>query len=187
MARIKIVTLVSVIALVFAAAQMAGADVGAGQQGDRPAGDPRTLVAASGSVLQKVKVVTSDGSQNFNTTTPTPITGATATMKVKAGMTALLDIRFSGESDCYDGVVGDWCTVTILVDGTEAYPQGGSEYAIDGTMGNSGDYWEGNISERYVKVGSGNHTVSVVAYVGGTLPTYRIDDWTLVVDQIKST
>ena len=188
MTRIKIVSLLSACALVFAFAQMAGADTGAVQPGDPTVGDPHGIATSSavGTSVQKVKVVSSTDSQTFTGPTVATVAGATTTVKVKSGMVSLLDIRFSGESDCYDGAVGNYCTAEIRVDGAEANPMSGGDYAIDASMGGAGDYWEGNISERWVKVTAGTHIITVVAYTSGAA-SWRIDDWTLAVDQIKST
>jgi len=161
--------------------QAASASGPSAQDQSSPDRAPVTL-RAMGKAVQKVRVVSSVDTQTFATSIPTLLVGANTTIKVTAGARAFLDMRFAAESECYNGVAGNWCVVEIRVDGTQANPASGDDFAFDSSDGTLGDYWESHAMEAWTKVGPGTHTVEVFVYRVGTA-SFRLDDWTLTVDQ----
>lgn len=135
--------------------------------------DTNTATAAGG--ISKVTVATSDfNDTSASTTTLTPLPGMVAKISVPAGKRALLMARFTAETSCSGGgTTGNWCIAEILVDGVEAHPGDGSDYAMDSTNNgaNSEENWQGHALDRSIVVGPGTHTVTVLGAVtdfGGT-------------------
>src|SRR5207247_5200835 len=113
--------------------------------------------------------------------------GATASITVPANTTATILARFTAESVCFETSPPNknWCSVRILVDGSEAQPAVGSDFAFDSTNnGTETDTsWESHSMERYaLGVGSGAHTVTVQRSVHSATTTLQLDDWTLAVE-----
>ena len=108
-------------------------------------------------------------------------------MSVPSGQQALLLLRFSGESSCDGGSWGDYCSLRILVDGTEALPAEGLNFAFDTDEGVAANYeiWEANSIDRSIVVGSGNHTITVQYAVTTGTTDFRLDDWSLTVERSK--
>lgn len=103
--------------------------------------------------------------------------GARLTMRGKG----LLLIRFTAESSCSGGVADDYCSVEVLVDGVQAKPNSGFDYAF---QTNNGDTWEGNAMDRSIKVGPGLHTIQVeYATTDAGVTDFRLDDWSLTVER----
>jgi len=97
---------------------------------------------------------------------------------IPGGQTGVIEVRFSGESFCHGGGAGNWCTIQLLVDGAQARPASGNDYAFD-SVGDDNDFWEGNSVERVsVPLGSGSHFVEVYARVTNAAVTFCVDDWT---------
>ena len=75
----------------------------------------------------------------------------------------------------------------ILVDGNEAAPASGNDFAFDSTDNNTetANSWESHTVERSVAgVGAGSHTVTVQALVSAGV-TLRLDDWSLSILALK--
>jgi hypothetical protein len=93
-------------------------------------------------------------------------------------------VRFSAESACFGSSSG-WCSVRILVDGLEAAPAAGADFAFDSNDGGSegSTSWESHSVDRSAgPFGAGFHTVKVqwkTAGCSATCPTFRLDDWSL--------
>ncbi len=92
-------------------------------------------------------------------------------------------VRFSGESDC-NAVT--WCSLQINVNGVQASPKSGIDFAFDSPGGNA---WTSNSVERISDVISGTGSprqvlvdVLTAAVSGGT---WRLDDWTVVAQVFK--
>jgi hypothetical protein len=118
--------------------------------------------------------------------------GATTTIAVPAGTTATVDARFTAQSACYtvEVVVAEGsCSVRILVDGVEAQPAAGLDFvfdtAIDGIP--SPTDWEAKAIERVLPgVGPGSHTVKVQMAARQDPVHVELDDWSLVVEALKT-
>jgi len=118
------------------------------------------------------------------------VPGATTSVTVPAGATANIVATFTGESACYGGgAVNGYCSVRILVDGSEATPVVGTDFAFDSTNGGTETFssWESHSVTRIAtNVPAGSHTVTVQdAQIDGAGVTWRIDDWTLVATAVK--
>lgn len=97
-----------------------------------------------------------------------------SSMVINTPRPAVLVVDFAAESYC---VGGSYCSVRILVDGAEAAPAVGYDFAFDTT---STDQWESNAMTRIIPVTRGAHTVEVQYAAGAGGGSFRLDDWTLV-------
>ncbi|GAA1746254.1 hypothetical protein [Luedemannella helvata] len=111
-------------------------------------------------------------------------TGATyaqlGSLSITAGAGSSILVTFSAESACY-GATG-WCTARVLVDGAEAIPAVGTDFAFDSTDINreTAESWESHSMQRVATARStGTHTVVLQVAQIGTMVTARYDDWTL--------
>ena len=106
------------------------------------------------------------------------------TVTVPAGHTAIIVATWSGESRCRGGAtVGEWCTLRLVLDGVgEHTDEEDGDFSVD----------DNNISatslpsavalvETFDEVGPGTYEVSMQWIVNGT-PSFRLDDWTFVVE-----
>jgi hypothetical protein len=89
-----------------------------------------------------------------------PIPGMSVTFTVRHR--AHLLMHFTDEAGCASKTAGQWCDVEILVDGKEAPPGAGTDYAIDTSDGSGGFKWIGAALNRNKIVAPGTHTVTVV-------------------------
>lgn len=135
----------------------------------------------------KTIVVTETNAQSTNSTSYVNLPGASATITVPAGKIHLVNVRFSAESYCFGSTsdAGNWCSVRILVDGTEMLPNSGFDFAFNAN-GNADDFWEGHAMERTLVVGAGTHTVTVQWANTSSNLTFRLDDWTMLVTQYNN-
>ena len=97
----------------------------------------------------------------------------------------LLLVRFSAESACSGGAGAQYCPVRVIVDGMEALPAAGLDFAFDGTDSGTetASSWESHAMERTITVGPGAHTVQVQWAVTSAATTFRLDDWLLAVEK----
>jgi hypothetical protein len=177
----KMIVVASLIGLVVGASAMAFAGSAARTQSvDRAAPRLNTLVKAQG--ISAVAVATSDVNDvSTSTTTPTLLPGMSAKVRVPAGRRALLMVRFSAETACYGGGTSpNWCVVEVLVDGIEASPGDGADFALDSTDNGTetSASWESHSTDRSILVGEGPHTVEVVGYVTDFSTTGSQTFWT---------
>lgn len=130
---------------------------------------PATNIVSTGKAVTRVVAATSDvNDTSASTTTLTQLPGMRVKITVPAGQRALLDARFSAETSCSGGGTDqNWCIAEILVDGVEAHPGDGSDFAIDSTNqgANTVANWQGHAMERLITVGAGTHIVTVVGSV----------------------
>ena len=126
----------------------------------------------SGTSVTRVSVLTQDTAAVYSQAAWTTV-GATS---VYATTSQFILARFTAETACYGSTSG-WCSVRILIDGVEAEPVVGTDFAFDDAGSSTG--WESHSVERTRTVAaSGSHSVTVQAAVIGTLNN-RLDDWTL--------
>ena len=82
------------------------------------------------------------------------------------------------------------CSVRIMVNGTQANPASGIDFAFDSTDGGAetNQSWEAHAMERFTGcLAPGNYTVRAQwasRQVGGQIPTFRLDDLSLVTEQV---
>ncbi len=130
----------------------------------------------SGSSVSHTTVRTQNAASSFTGTSFVTL----GSSSVFAGAGSFILATFSAESACSGG--SGWCSVRILIDGTEAEPVAGTDFAFDSTDANreTGASWESHSMQRTRTVSAtGTHSVVVqVAQVGAGI-TARYDDWTL--------
>lgn len=157
-------TVIAATALVTAGTQYAVAS-----SGDDAGTEAQTTVSAALGA-QRVVVVREDAASTSSSTSFATL--ASAPVTIPAGQRGLLVARFSAESLC-SGSTG-WCSVRILVDGTEMVPQSGTDFAFD----SPGDTWESHAVERvWSGTAAGTHTVTVQQAVVAGATSLRLDDW----------
>lgn len=136
----------------------------------------------SAGAIERVKVKSSDSAVSTASTSYVNLPGASVDMPVPGGESAVLLIRFSGESRCTAQL---WCTVRVLVDGVEAQPAAGTDFAFESNDSSGGDVYESHSMDRTAAVGAGNHTVQVQYARQGTSGTFFLDDYSLTVERAK--
>ena len=164
----KVIVIAGLIGLVVGASMVALAGTASRTQTvDRSA--PRTNTVQKALGVSAVVVATSDlNDTSTSTTNATVLPGMSAHVRVPAGRRALLMVRFSAETACYGGGTrSNWCIVEVLVDGVEAAPGDGADFALDSTDSGTEGFgsWESHSTDRSIVVGEGSHTVEVVGYV----------------------
>jgi hypothetical protein len=150
-------------------------------------GDMAIFVEKTAQLAPTLSIRTEDSPQTITGSTFVDVTGASVLINVPPKNTATLLITFSAESVCYGGGVGEgqYCSIQILVDQTEAFPEVDDDFAFDsdddGTEGSSS--WEAHSMQRTLTVGPGDHAISVQGSVQGDSATFGLDDWTLSVQR----
>ena len=135
------------------------------------------VTTTSGGAIAAVAVARGTNATTTSSGTYVGLPGARLTMRGRG----LLLIRFTAESECSGGGVDDYCSVEVLVDGVQAKPNSGLDYAF---QTNNGGTWEGNAMDRSIKVGPGLHTIQVeYATTNGGSTDFRLDDWSLTVER----
>ena len=137
--------------------------------------------------------------RNFSQTNALAFVNFVSTsIPVPAGMTVLLSARFAAESNCSEAApaaVNNWCSVRILIGGLEAEPVVGNDFAFDSTNGGADvNAWESHSMDRhrcYRNSTTATQQVPVVVQWGvanadPTPPVFRIDDWSLVIQESQN-
>jgi hypothetical protein len=131
-----------------------------------------TFTGTAGTSVSRVSTLTQSDAATYTNTWFTSF----GLLNIYARDGQMIDVTFTAESACA-GSVGGWCSVRVLVDGDEASPVVGTDFAFDNA---EGPYtWESHSVERVAVADyTGNHRVTVqTAQVGGA--SERLDDWTL--------
>jgi len=146
--------------------------------------------SANGKAVKNVRVVRETSATTYTDDASwVNVPNASTVVTVPANKQSMIIARFSAESDCYDGPVGDWCSVRILIGGVEGAPASGTDFAFDSVDGQDcadGDgCWESHSMDRsrFGPLGPGNYTVQVQVQIEGAA-TLRLDDWSLTVERI---
>jgi hypothetical protein len=155
----RITIIVGVVAAIIVATT---ASVAAGSHLQQGGSGPGTHQSISAATPTAVRVVTSTA--DFTTTSNTLVLIPSMTIKFTVGHTARLLMHFTDEAGCLSTTSGHWCTVEILVDGIEAAPAAGSDYAIDTSDGSGAYRWIGGALNRAIAVLAGTHTVTVEGF-----------------------
>lgn len=169
-----------------------------GPQGPQGAAGPAGAsgVASAGYVAE-VKTATSTSPTDVSNVSYSNLSSATATVTVPSGETGRVIAYFSAEDACF-GVPtnNERCLVRITVDGTEMDP-----------AANTDSFWDNNghastagpdpvknqndsVQSRAIVRSSGTlnpgaHVVVVQAATTSASLTFRVDDWSLVVQRVK--
>ena len=97
-------------------------------------------------------------------------------------------VKITYDAECVvTGTRGKWASVRILVDGNEANPPSGIEFALCSAVDAAGQTWDAAARQSIFKVPTtGNHAVTVLGRLNvGFNPgggTWRLDDSSLVVE-----
>lgn len=127
----------------------------------------------SGTSVTRVTVLTQDTAATYSSTGWTTV----ASSSVFAGANSIVLARFTAESACY-GTAGWWCSIRILIDGVQADPAVGTDFAFDFVQ--TASSWESHSVERVRTVTfTGTHSVVVQAAQPVAGITNRLDDYTL--------
>ncbi len=179
----RTLTIVGSLPLVIA---VAGSTALAGIGQDESA-SPAAPITFTGGTINQVLVVTENVAQTTTSTAFAGIPGATTTVTVPAGQTALIVARFTAESACSGGTGSNWCSVRILIGGVEASPVTGLDFAFDSTDASTetSASWESHSMERVRRVGAGTYPVTAQWATTSGSTTFRLDDWTLTVERAQ--
>jgi len=182
----RIISILAVATALFFAAQAAFADEPDAQG---PQGQDLIVARNGRGIVQVRKISNTVAQARADTTYGTLIS---TVVNVPVGGASFFDMRFSAESACYAGGTDtDWCTVRILVNGVEANPVVGTDFAFDSTDGGreTSGSWESHAMERYTNcLQPGNYSVIVQwasVNLAGAIPTFRLDDWTLAIERVQ--
>lgn len=113
--------------------------------------------------------------------------GAAVSVIVPPGETGTVLARFTAETYCAaSGSAANYCSIQVLVDGDEADPAAGSDFAFD-SHGNFAD--SGAIQREKSGLDPGTYEVKVQwtgvpSPPGGGTSTFKLDDWHLTVERI---
>ena len=180
--RFATVALTVLLAALVTTTVILGQEITGPQQAAPGPAAPVTTTAGS---INHVNVVTETNAQSTSSTAFVNLPGATATIGVPSGETAVLLARFSAESQCDGGAAGNWCSVRILIDGVEANPASGLDFAFDSVEAGGSGLWTGSSMDRSRLVGGGVRTVVVQWAVTNAATVFRLDDWSLTVERAQ--
>lgn len=140
---------------------------------------------SGGKAITRVLVVRETTATTSNSTSFVAVPGATTTVFVPSGESALILARFSAESACSGGT--GYCSVRILINGAEMDPVAGLDFAFDSTDGGreTAASWESHSMDRSRVVGPGTYTIVVQRATTSSATTLRLDDWSLTVERAQ--
>lgn len=138
-------------------------------------------VALRGNVVKKLMVMQQNDFTNVTTAALTSFSSDTIPVPASGNYRVL--VRFSGESACS---AASWCSAVVFVDGIEANPKSGTDFAFDSPGGST---WISPSIDRTSDVIAGTGSVRNVvvdlrlAVVGGG--NWGLDDWSVVAELFK--
>ena len=142
-----------------------------------------------GGPVTKVIVRTSDpptdaGGWETHSTTPSQIPGAVIDFVMPVGKRGFLLMRFSAAEWC-QGPASQHCSVVIRVNGQEAHPRAGGNARFDS---GSTENPESHSIERVLGLFPGGKSVriQVMAETSNTALSFRVFEWTLVVEHMRT-
>jgi hypothetical protein len=94
---------------------------------------PAAVLSHAAGAQESVRVVNDIADHTTTATNWTTLPNASTTVLIPANHWDLFIVRFFGESACFGGVGNQFCKVRILIDGVEANPVVGAEFAFDST------------------------------------------------------
>jgi hypothetical protein len=145
-----------------------------------------TPTSVVGRDLRKAIVVRDTEAQTTQAKPWADLTGASTTVKVPQGTTAIVIARFTAEDHC-EVAAPDICTVRILVGGTEAEPASGTDFAFDTDPACCGYTQAGAMDRSLGPLGPGTYPVQVQWGAGGiNTGTFTLDDWSLTVEVVTA-
>jgi hypothetical protein len=108
--------------------------------------------------------------------------GATSLSFSTTGANRLVKITYNAEC----GVLGTpdaWVSVTILVDGIEANPKNGTDFALCTATSTTDFSWMGAVRQSLITVPAGSHNVQVLVDLLNGATQWWLGDTSLVVEQ----
>jgi hypothetical protein len=148
-------------------------------QGEEPGNPQRHDAPALRANAQiRLMVMTQNDAATVTNTSFANFTADTITVPATGQFRAV--VRFSAESACS---AASWCSARITVDGVEANPKSGGDFAFDSA---GGETWQSLSMDRTSDIISGTGspravTIAVdVAVIGGG--SWRLDDWSVVTE-----
>jgi hypothetical protein len=136
-----------------------------------------TVSATKGA--KRITAVREDAASS--TTSTSFVTLSTASVTIPAG-TGLMVAHFSGEALC--GGSSGWCSVRILIDGTEMVPQSGTDFAF-AAVGNN--FNSSAVERTWQGAAAGAHTFTLQYAVTAGATSFRLDDWVFDVEYWRQT
>jgi hypothetical protein len=138
----------------------------------------------------ETKAVTGTTVVTTSSTTFVDVPGAVTSLAIPTGTKGLIHANFSAESACY-GPDPQNCSVRILINGIEANPASGSDFAFDTNRGgdNPGNQFTGEAHsmERYLTdLPAGAYEVKVQFLSVSGSNTTQLDDWILTVERVTT-
>lgn len=144
------------------------------------------LGVGSSGTITKVNTLSESTATTSRSTSFVDVPGMSTTIVVPSGETAIINARFFAESQCTGGRAGNWCSVRILANGTEMFPQSGIDAAFD-SVSTPEDFWESHAVERDITVGPGTYIVHVQRVVTSSDTAFRLDDMHMTVERSQRT
>jgi hypothetical protein len=104
---------------------------------------------------------------------------ASSSLTVPATNTGIIVATFTAESNC-TGTAGGWCGIQIFCDGTELFPQVGTDFAFDsvGAASSGSNFHSLSVTRRSDPFTGGTHSCSVQERLVNGATQFRLDDWT---------
>ena len=112
--------------------------------------------------------------------------GATSVTFSTGATNRLIKISFSAECAVLGTGPQQWVATVILVDGVEAEPAQGGDFAFCGTTDSGAHFqWTGSAEVRLITVPSiGTHTVQIQVLLGGGATEWWLGETALVIEQV---
>ena len=147
------------------------------------------LTVAHGGSIDRVIIARETTDSTTNSTSFVPVPGASAEVLINPGASRLIMARYSAESAC-SGPRG-YCSIRIVARNnatgaiTQLEPAVGKDMAFDSTDGGeeSPASWESHSMDRSLRLGAGSYTIRAQRAVTSSATTFRLDDWSLTVEQ----
>jgi hypothetical protein len=147
------------------------------------------LSLTSGGSIERVAVARETTATTSSSTSFVDIPGASVAVFVPSGTSRLFLARYSAESACSGGT--GYCSVRIVARNsstgaiTELQPASGSDFAFDSTDAGreTASSWESHSMDRSNRLGAGSYTIRAQRAVTSASTTFRLDDWSLTVEQ----
>lgn len=126
---------------------------------------------------------TEQGGWETHSTTLSQIPGAVIDVAIPRGRRVFLLMRFSASEWC-QGPANQHCSVVIHVNGQEAHPRAGGNARFDSGLAEN---QESHAIERVLGPYRGRRSVRVrvMAETSSTALSFRVFEWTLVVEQVR--
>ncbi len=167
----------------------------AGPQG--PAGPAGAAGVASPGYVAETLNSSSTSTNDTSSTSFSGLNDASIKVSVPSGETDKLVVFFSAKDACYGGTALKRCLVRLTVDGNELSPSSGGDAFFDnngyksvqggtGSVVNSSGSQSTHAIVRFSgNLGSGSHTVQAQFATESSAISFRINEWSLVVQRVK--